>query len=630
MADYQDQWSEITTPVRELLETEYPIEDGACFQQGSNIRLDDLKVEIPLMISSAPKKPIIHCEDVLKASSFTEVAKCRIVELPRLAKLPDNFLGEKFQKIADETARSVEQEQLQQVDAVARVPIPVMNSLVCEPGWNQLHKDEHGILKWIQTGREGLFKSPHWPIHKAGESKLIWKPLGAGMSLVPEEENMDDSEGLVEILIESTHKLEPRTSADFVHAASNFVVLQNHEEDEEIETQLVKSEPRKDLMDIVRKRSYDGNGGIIQKRPRLVADGRVSDQPVLSDSLSLLPGSSPGTSGKLLANFMGIHAPKKKTTQSRYFASREQEPIEAPCAERTGTSSKSAGDSEAQHSGGTRISHPSSRTKAPYPEITSASTPLTVFISIAIPRRLIRALEALVPDLTMIERDYEAYNMSVWRAGSVARNVIVPAVADDADITVSPSTGVIITNMIRVRQKPRTGTTKGMIQTRIEKASLRYSQLVVLVGGEGGADDVLLQISTSDSAALTELQGFVTGLDCHVRVYYVGGCDSTLEKWLAFCLCKYGTPDHGIQTNLLKVETLWEIFLRRTGLNVYAAQAVASQLKPTGLDGTTAQDGLGAFVTMTRAERLGRFGQLVGPKVLERVSATVDEVWIRG
>lgn len=633
LADYQDQWREISTPVREFLETEYPIEEGACIQQGSRLGLNDLKVEIPLMINSAPKQPVIPGEGIFKAFSITELDQDRTVEMTVLADFPNHFLGKDFQRVADETARSIEQEQLQQVDAVARVPIPVMDFPNFEPGWMQLHKNERGILKWIQAGNEELFNPPYWLAHKADESKLIWKPLGAGVSLIPEAENMRDSEGLVEILTGSTHDLKLPTSADFVHRASNYVVLQNDDEDEEIETQLVESKSRKDLMPLVRKRSHGDDGGATQKKPRHVTDGRAPDQSVLSDSLSLLPGNSPGTSRKLLANFMEIHAPKKKWTQSKYFASKDKEPAEVSGAKKADTSKTSAENSQAQRSGDPGIPNAPSRIKAPCPEIILPSTPLTVFISIAIHRRLIRALEALIPGLTLVERNYDAYNMSVWRAGSVARSVIVPPVADDADITASPSTGIIITNMIRVRQKPRAGTKKSMIKARIEKASFRYSRLVVLVGGEGGTDDVLLQMTPSDSTALTELQGFVTGLDCDVRVYYTDGGDSTLDRWLAFCLCRYGTPDHGIQTNLLKVETLWEVFLRRAGLNVYAAQVVASQLKPPSLDGEMAQQGmhgLGAFVTMTRAERLRRFGQLVGPRVLERVSATIDEVWNRG
>lgn len=632
LTDYQDQWSETMSPVRELLEAEYSTKEGASLLQDSGVKLDDMKVEIPLMLDSASEQPVISGEVLFKGSSFLDAALGPDFEEAVPMDLPDDFLGRDFSKVAEEVARTLEQEQLQQVDGVARVPIPVLDFSIPEPGWVQLRMNGRGIYKWTQAGKEELFKSPKWPVHKANESKLIWKPLGAGVTLTPEEESLDYGKGLVETFTEVTDGIGLLTSADFVHKSSGFVVLKNDEE-EEIDTQLVMSKPRKDLMDIVRKRSHDGIGMTAQKKPRRVTNERSTDQSNQFGSLDLLLGNSPGASGKLLANFMQIHVPKKKWSQSRYFASQQNEAAERTVVEETDTSNKSSDGVQSQQLEDPVVPSTISRVKAPCPEITLPGAPLTIFISIQISRHLIRTLETLIPDLAIVERDYDAYNTSVWRPDSVTRSVIVPPMADDADITVSPSTGIIITNMIKVRQKPRAGMNKNVVQTRIEKASLRYSQLVVLVGGEGGIDDALLQMSPSDAAVLTELQGFATGLDCDIHVHYIGGGDSTLSTWVVFGLCRYGIPEHSLQTNLFEVETLWELFLRRAGFNVYAAQAVASQLKPPGLNGEMAQPeghGLGAFVTMTRAERLRKFGQIVGPRVVERVSAAIDEVWNRG
>lgn len=627
LADYQDEWSQVTSPVRHLLEEEYSIEEGTSLLHDSGTRLDDLKVEIPLMLDSASEKPRISGEDLLKASSFTETA------LDPDFDILSDFLGRDFSKAAEEAARSVEQERLQHVDAVARVPIPVMDFSIPEPGWAQLHMNGRGMFKWIQAGKEQLFKPPSWPVHKADESRLIWKPLGADVTLTLEEESIDDGEGLVEAFTEITGGTGLLTSADFVHRASGFVVLQNDDDDEEIETQLEVSKPRKHLMDIVRKRSHDGSGMTAQKKPRRDANEHSADQSNDSGGPSLLLGNSAGASGTLLENFMQIHGPKKKWSQSKCFASQQDEALEVPAVGENNTSNKSSEAVQPQQSEDPAPPSMTSRTKAPCPEITLPRAPLAVFISIRIARRLIRTLEGMIPNLTILERDYSAHNKPVWSPGSVARNVVVPPMADDADITVSPSTGIIITQMIWVRQRPRAGMSNNAVQARIEKVSLRYSRLVVLVGGEGGTDDALLQMSPSESAAFIELQGFATGLDCDIQVRCVGGGDSTLAKWVAFGLCRYGTQDHSLQTNLTEMETPWELFLRRAGFNVYAAQAVVSQLNPPSLDGEVAQPerhGLGAFMTMTRAERLQRFGQLVGPRVLERVSAAVDELWNQG
>lgn len=634
LADYQDQWSEITTPVRELLEAEYPIEEGASLQQDSTRCLDDLKVEMPLMLDSAPREVKVSAEDIFKNSTFATLDLDPEFEKVVLVEIPDDGLGEDFQKAAEDAARSVEQEQLQHVDAIARIPIPMMDFSVTEPGWIQLHTNERSILKWIQAGKEDLFKPPNWPIHKGDESKLIWKPLSAKISPVLNEDSMDNEEHLVDRFTGPVHDEELLTSADFVRRASHFVVLQNEDEDEdeEIEPQLAKSKPRKDLMDIVRKRTHGGDKETAKKRPRRGNDEPPPGQHTQLSGPSLLPGHSHGTSGRLLANFLEIHAPKKTWSHSKYFVSQRSESAETAPVEKMDTSTDPSEDLSPKKFAASVIIDMSLKVAAACPEITVPSTPVMVFISIKIPRRLIRTLEGLVPNLQIFERDYNAHDTSFWRPGSVARTVVVPSMANDADITVSPSTGIIVTHMIRVRQKPISGTNKSMVQTRIAEASLRYNRLIVLIGGEGGTEDDLRLMSSSDSAALTELQGFATGLDCIVQVHYLGGGDSTLAKWVAFCICRYGTLDNDIQSNLLPVETVWELFLRRAGFNVYAAQAVVSQLKPTVPGSETVQIGqygLAAFVTMTRAERLRKFGQLVGPKVLGRVSAAVDETWNR-
>lgn len=91
---------------------------------------------------------------------------------------------------------------------------------------------------------------------------------------------------------------------------------------------------------------------------------------------------------------------------------------------------------------------------------------------------------------------------------------------------------------------------------------------------------------------------------------------------------------HGVPTPLLQDETLWEIWLRRAGLNAFAAQAVLGALKQPSDDrgpGLQISDqvwGLPAFVLMGAEERRSRFeGMLGGREVLERVGRVVDGGW---
>ncbi len=91
---------------------------------------------------------------------------------------------------------------------------------------------------------------------------------------------------------------------------------------------------------------------------------------------------------------------------------------------------------------------------------------------------------------------------------------------------------------------------------------------------------------------------------------------------------------------LLQEETSWEVFLRRAGLNAFAAQEILLALKPptdgdvggnrkmVGGDGGDGEFGLVAFVRMGMEERIRRFEHLLGGRrVLGRVSGRLDVVW---
>lgn len=627
LADHQDAWSENTSPIRGFLEDDLTIPDQEALLWSSREQLEDFKVEVPLMLDTTSEPQAFSGPGALKEFVDAEFDLDPEFESAVLQGFSDDNLAEQIVEAAGPIIRSIEQEQLQAIDAIGRVPVPAMDFSIPEPEWIRLCNDERAIFKWLRSADVRLFNSPNWPRNKAAESRLLWLPLLPGAIAASEIENMNDGEPLIREYSKVFHE-EANSSLELVKNRHTPAVLEDEDGDEEIEIQLTGEKPTTDLMRMVRKRAMDVRAEGVSKKSRrapsnLTSHGSESHDP------SLLAGDSSGASATLLANFMELHAPKKKSWKhSKYFASQKNG---------TPTLSALTETSEATQSSygpGKQVEKEEKGSVAPCPTISPPSSPLTIFISIKIPRRMIRTLASLVPELILLERDYDAHNTSSWRPGSVSRTEVVPALADDADITVSPTTGIIITSMIMTRQKPRAGTTKTMMQIRVEKASLRYDQLIILVGGEGGSDDTMCKMSSSDSTALVELQGYASGLDCNVQVHYVGGGDKTLAHWVAASIYRHSVAEPAILSALLEVETLWEVFLRRAGFNVFASQTVACQLKQlsseTETEASSKQHGVGAFVTMTRSERLRRFGQLVGPRVLERVSKTLDELWNDG
>lgn len=630
LKDHQDVWSENTSPIREFLEDGFTISDQDAIWGYPRETLEDLKVEVPLMLDGAPEQLAPSGPNAFGEFVHAEMDLDPHFEQAIHQDFSDGDFEEQLQKAAEQAVKRIEQEQLQAIDAIARVPIPIMDFSIPEPGWTRLLNDEMAIFKWIQSGHEQLFSPPSWPIHGVAQSKLVWSPLGPMTNACSVTETMDEAEPLISSFVATSSENEILSSLDLVRQRTRPITFEDEYEDEEIETVLTRRKSTTDLMDVVRKRSMDVDTGGIRKKHRYAVDEATPDRETQHHGSSLLAGDSPGASAKLLARFMNVHAPKKKTwTNSRYFASQKPEMPTLPKHTDIPQATRSFDINQTQLENGS-IQQGKSGPIAPCPTINPPTSPLTIFISIKIPRRMIRVLEGLILGLTLLERNYDAHNTSIWHPGSVIRSEVAPPLADDADITVSPTTGFIITSMIKIRQKPRAGTNKSMVQLRIEKAALRYERLVVLVGGEGGGDDTLYGLSSTDSTALLELQGYVSGLDCNVQVLYLGGGDKTLTNWVAAFICRHSLAVPELLAGLLEVETLWELFLRRAGFNVFAAQVVASQLKQLGEDTVIparGQHGLSAFVTMTRAERMRRFGQLVGPRVLERVSKAVDELW---
>ncbi|CAN8102338.1 unnamed protein product [Discula destructiva] len=624
LGDHQDVWSANTSPIREMLEDSFAISPQHELLEWPRQATEDIKVEVPLMVNEAPHQVGPSGPDAFKVFIDAEMSLDLDPESERtvLHSIPDDDLDTLLQQAADNAMKSIEQEQLQAIDAVGRVPVPVMDFSILDPDWRRLGSSAKGILEWTRAGKEQLFVPPSWPRDRAAESKMIWGPLAPGAGKMPQDENMNEGAPLIKQFLDVALDKDILTSLNFVHLKDKAAVFNDDDQDEEVDPQFTRKKPMADLMGAVKKRLSNASAGQTPKRPRLALKKTSLSRRMDSDSRpALLPGDSPGASGKLLANFMEVHAPKKKVVaHSKYFASQQTGARYSP--DRT-----EVPIGQVCHQALEKVK---TSVKAPCPAIEPPAIALTVFISIKIHRRMLRVLEGLIPGLRLLERDYDAHNTFIWQPGSVGRTEVIPPLADDADITVSPSTGIIVTSTIRVRQKPRTNTEKTTIQVCIEKVSLRYERLIVLVGGDGGKNDNLEVMSASDSTALLELQGFASGLECSVQVHYVGGGDTTLTNWVASCICRYGLVDPAVSATLLEPETLWEVFLRRAGFNVFAAQAVASQFKPPdgGNDVTpSVQHGLGAFMIMTRDERMRRFGKLVGTTVLKRVSKAVDELW---
>jgi hypothetical protein len=265
---------------------------------------------------------------------------------------------------------------------------------------------------------------------------------------------------------------------------------------------------------------------------------------------------------------------------------------------------------------------------------------------------LVQHLKALLPTIELIRRNPDKHRPPGWVPGTRSPNL------DEADLVVSPATGILLTTMIKLRQKPVPGQAVAVghpfnnnnnnntnINTTdfrriVQNVAVRHERLVVLVTEGNKHSETASPLSHSDARALAEFQGFAAGLSAKtadVRVVYVGGGVETLAHWVAAVVCECHAREaavvDGVREMLLPVETFWEVFLRRAGMNVFAAQVVLGKLKVPGnrpaVGGGDGQVfGLPLFVMMSRERRVELFGEAFGGRrVLDRVSDVLDEPW---
>ncbi|GME57495.1 hypothetical protein GTA08_BOTSDO13513 [Neofusicoccum parvum] len=240
---------------------------------------------------------------------------------------------------------------------------------------------------------------------------------------------------------------------------------------------------------------------------------------------------------------------------------------------------------------------------------TLAPKPFIISTSLSIHRRdLVKSIQNLYPAAQLIERD-------------LSQTAAPPNPSAGPDLILSPSTGLVLTTLQRLKQRPLPGqphaaTGAQTLQTQLSQLAPSFPHLLVLVASASPHHP-----DPSDCAALASIHASAASLlpRTRVSVALVPGDDRALAAWIAAAMA--GAAD-GFA--VVDDETLWERWLQRAGLNAFAAQAVLARVKDVGPGGPA------AFVAMRGEERERVLAEVVGGGgVLERVGRRVDGVWPR-
>ncbi|KAI0446752.1 hypothetical protein F4803DRAFT_502346 [Xylaria telfairii] len=527
--------------------------------------------------------------------------------------------------------RNIEQEHISIAEAISRVEVPVLDFSIPDPEWHILPMDTRVHLKWLCKSYS--IKTPR-PRHSRADSKLCWLPFPKIIDRKAlTKETIDYSSDLLQSINFPDPKEVP-TSVDYVWKRPGLAILRELESEECLEEIMLPVNVTPDLTGLARKRRLEMNAVEVGRNFSPESDSSID---LVAPSLhkrrtNLLPSlESNSAVSTLLSNYIDIHTSKRrKQDKSSYFRSTPKAEVRLqPLSIRE--PSRLAGNNLG-------LSKPAERPEkkvglqAPCPR-DALNAPTKLIKGLTLSRKLFFGLEQYYPNAEIIERDFDRWNTIAWGQYSVSTSTLVSFLAAEADVIVSPATGIIATTLLEVIQKPPPGHRgQSLIRERISRIALRYERLVVLVSEANAVDETVRDLTPQETIAYAEFIGFATALDSKVNVFYVGGGEATLLQWLCSFVARHTPEATQIQEHIIQDETQWELFLRCAGFNAYAAQAVLCRLKlgdHTAVgESECSKPGLVTFITMTDVERLQRFRDLMGGEsVLNRVNKTLATKW---
>ena len=568
----------------------------------------------------------------------------------------DTFLAQSIGPVATKAERGIEQEQLMEADTTRRVSVPIMDFSLPKGPWKGLF-DKNGDKEILQGLKKTHLSENTWPVNGKSERELSWVPFPASIGRSEIRDDISDLE------IESKYLTQPERidSSTLVWKPEGLRILDDlaSSEDEDLEYGSFKE--AKDLNYLVRKRALEIEEEERKARPR--ASGKEERVVVAEEERSMDPSgvqdhlrdlmqvnirqnnltrpsipenlaSEPFSAMTSLDEFICIR--KGETYQSKQIAN----PL-VPIKEKATMSERITQVKKPVTKLGGQDGWSEAIPSLPLPQVTipNISHSFIVSASFLRNRKLARRVQNLYSAAEFIERDFTLYSST--RSVPPLDTKLSPdanTMADEADIIVSPSTGLILTTLQKVKQRALPGQNAQLrVHEKILRAAPRYERLLVMItednNGEAMKDKengTSSNLTNSDWEAFTDFMGFCSTLRDDTQGLFIAGGEEQQAQWIVAMMVKYGMADP--QAKLLQDETLWEIFLRRAGLNAFAAQCILAELKAPDQNIHDPQGnvdfGLVAFIKMPLEERLARFEGLFGGRnLLIRVSRRLDARW---
>ena len=253
-------------------------------------------------------------------------------------------------------------------------------------------------------------------------------------------------------------------------------------------------------------------------------------------------------------------------------------------------------------------------------------------------RGILRRIRNLYPLAEFIERDFgDQASISRQNANTpaIVRPWCMPEAEEESDIIISPTTGVILATIQKLHQRPLPGSNAPQaLQARLTALAPKYEHIVLLVSQRLSGECSPMELSPLDASAIAEITAFgqlayFKNLGTSISVILSLGGEEQAAHWLIALIvkhCRHSEPCGSLRQD----DTSSEVWLRKLGLNTYAAQTILAKLEATASHSLSLQESpLAALVRMSVSERMLLLSQLLGRSAADRLNFALDTPFCR-
>lgn len=475
-----------------------------------------------------------------------------------------------LEPLAEKARNFVKNERLSGADTTARVDVPDLDVTPPVAPWFEYSQRKRGKQKPNETEleaqtqflrrikREDLKSVASWHGMSIPEREMQWSFLTTKLTTLELKETLHGESEMRRILDEAKSG-DVATSSAQVWKRGGLRILEEDEEDE-LEPEL--DEDSQDIEVLVRKRKLEIEEETAEKQTKLKGaqhpPGASLPKNILdvhhqmSQEWSLRPECMQTTKkqgNELIFSGFSAASALHRFLQTRGKAVQSMKPdiVEKPIlSNRTrpadspdgwNTSRKVEHREREPHEASCRDEDETIPTRPLHslPDIPIELKPCSFIISSKFlqQRSLLRQIEQLYPSADMVYRDY----------------ALPHSPANEADIVISPSTGLVTFSLQQAKQRALPGQPeKSLIKERMVSLQSRYERLIVIVSEQLSRDMEELGSSRPedprDKEALEAIETFAAKMEGEILVKYIPGGEKALVRSMVIEMGKYGLP-HG-------------------------------------------------------------------------------------